>query len=57
MIATGSKMADDLEAKAVAKKVYRCGEDDATLPHRFDKVDGSQAHSQVWIYFCRALFD
>ena len=40
-------MGDDLEPKAVAKKVYKCGEDDATLPNRFDKIDGSQAHSQV----------
>ena len=40
-------MGDDPEPKAVAKKVYKCGEDDATLPNRFDKIDGSQAHSQV----------
>ena len=40
-------MGDDLEPKAVANKVYKCGEDDATLPNRFDKIDGSQAHSQV----------
>ena len=36
------RMGDALEPKAVAKEVYKCGEDDATLPHRFDKVDGSK---------------
>ena len=37
-----SRMGDDQEPKAVAREVYKCGEDDATLPHRFDKVDGSK---------------
>ena len=47
-----SRMGDDPEPQAVAKKVYKCGEDDSTLPNRFGKIDGSQAHhSQVRKHF------